>query len=291
MFKTSMVQITVSALLVASMVAAAPALADEPAAAGRPPAATPAPAATPTPAPAAAAGTLVIMADADDLVAEIKPATGEARVVGLKKGENRTEVPAGDAEVVITTKAGRRILDAKVAITAGADAPLDVKSRAKLVVQAPADAEVELDGTDVTPTAGQFSVETTPGGHSLVVQRVGHYGQKGPVDIEVGKTTKIVPEFERFDPGSRKTIAWAGILGGGALVITAIIIEANTKYNEAGGDVVRWTLVGAGAVGFVGGTVMLKQIMDEPAPIKDAKFSVQVARTQGGAVATVGLRF
>lgn len=283
-----------TAVVAVTAVVAATGWAEAPAKGKRPPAATPPPAAAAPPAaPAAPAapGNVVITADADDLVAEIKPASGDARVVGLVKGDNRIELAAGDATVTITTKAGRRISDNKVTVASGADVALDVKSRGKLVVQAPADASVELDGKDVPADAGQFSVDTTSGGHSVLVQRPGYYGQKGNVDVEVGKTAKLAPEFESFDAGSRKTIAWAGIIGGGALVVTAIVIDANTTYNQAGGDVVRWTLLGAGGAAFVGGTVLLKAIMDEAAPVKDAKFSVQLAHLPGGGSAALALRF
>jgi len=242
-------------------------------------------------APPAADGTLVISADADDLVAEIKVAGGDARLVGLKKGDNRVELAAGDVVVSVSTKAGRRILDTKVAITGGGESRLDVKSRGTLVVEAPADADVSLDDRDVAAEGGVFKATATPGGHSLVVQRAGYYGMRGTVEVEVGKTARVATQFEAFDPGPKATIAWAGIIGGGALVVAAVAIDATSRFDEWGGDVARWTLLGTGAAAFVGGTVMLKHTMDEPAPIKDTRFSVQVARVKGGALAGLTLRF
>lgn len=283
----------VAVVLAAHLATAATAFAGETPKGERPPPPAPAaPADKPAAAPAVAApGTLILNADADDLVAEVKPASGEAKMVGLKKGENKVEVPAGDVMIAVNTKDGRKISESKLTFAGGDAQTLEIKSRGKLVVQAPTDADVQLDGKDVPAQSGQFAVDTVPGHHSVVVQRAGHFGQKGTVDVAVGKTATIAPQFESYDPGTKKTVAWAGMLGGGALVLAAVVIDATHKYDDFGGDTVRWTLLGAGAAAFVGGTVMLKNIMDEAAPIKDTTFSVQVAHAQGGGVVSLAGKF
>lgn len=239
----------------------------------------------------AAPGKLVITADADDLVAEIKAPGSEPRLIGLKKGENPLEVAAGSVQVSVQTKGGRKVLEQSVEVAAGGSAQLAVRSRGILVIQVPADADVAVAGKDVDADAGAFRVELEPGSHSVVVQRAGHFGQKGSVTVEAGKTATVAPQFEAYDYGGKKTYAYAGIIGGGALVVAAIAIDALSKYDEFGGDVTRWSLLGVGAAGFVGGTILLKHTLDEAAPIKDVRYDVKVAGLRGGAVANLSLRF
>jgi hypothetical protein len=266
---------------------AAPAPAQD---AGRAPgAAEPAPA--PAPAPAAAAGKLIITADSDDLVAEIKAPASEPRLVGLKKGENTIEVTSGSVQVSVQTKGGRKVVEQGVDVPAGGQAQLAVRSRGILLVQVPADADVQVGGKDVDADAGKFQVELEPGSHSLVVQRPGQFGQKGSVTVEAGKTATVAPQFEAYDYGGRKTYAYAAIIGGGALVVAAIAVDALSSYDELGGDVTRWSLLGVGAAGFVGGTILLKHTLDEAAPVKDVRYDVKVAGLRGGAVANLTLRF
>lgn len=269
----------------------APAPAQDP---GRAPGATepaPQPTPPPAPAPAPAPGKLVINADADDLVAEIKAPGAEPRLLGLKKGDNTAEVNAGSVQVSVQTKAGRKVGDHSVEVPAGGQAQLSVRSRGTLVVQVPADADVQVGGKDVDADAGKFQVELEPGAHSLVVQRAGQFGQRGSVTVEAGKTATVAPQFEAYDYGGKKTYAYAGIIGGGALVVAAIAVDALSKYDELGGDVTRWSLLGIGAAGFVGGTILLKHTLDEAAPIKDVRYDVKVAGLRGGALANLSLRF
>jgi hypothetical protein len=75
------------------------------------------------------------------------------------------------------------------------------------------------------------------------------------------------------------------------LVVAAIAIDALSTYDELGGDVTRWSLLGVGAAGFVGGTILLKHTLDEAAPVKDVRYDVKVAGLRGGAVANLSLRF
>ncbi len=93
-----------------------------------------------------------------------------------------------------------------------------------------------------------------------------------------GKTHAIAPELAAFDPGNR-TVAWAGVLGGGALLLTSVLVERFAGADEMGGEPVRWGLVGLGLAGFVGGTMMMKDILRKEAkpPLKDGSFDVKVS--------------
>ncbi len=258
--------------------------------ADRPPAAETPPAA-PAPPVVAAPGKLIIQADADDLVAEVRAPGSEPRMIGLKKGDNSVEVASGSVQVSVQTKGGKKVSDSTVDVAPGGEAKLAVRSRGTVVIQVPADADVTVGGKDVEGQEGKFTVELEPGAHSLVVQRPGHFGQKGDVTVIAGKTATVAPQLESYDYGGKKTYAYAAILGGGALVVAAIALDALGSYDEFGGDVTRWSLLGLGAAGFVGGTIMLKHTLDEAAPIKDVRYDVKIARLQGGAVASLGLRF
>ena len=247
----------------------------------------PAPATPTTPIP----GKLILQADADDLVAEVRAPGSEPRMVGLKKGDNSVDVASGAVQVSIQTKGGRKVSDATVDVPAGGEGKLAIRSRGTVIIQVPADADVSLDGKEVEGQEGKFTAELEPGAHSLVVQRAGHFGQRGEVSVVAGKTATVAPQFEGDDYGGKKTYAYAAIVGGGALVLAAIALDALGKYDDFGGDVTRWSLLGVGAAGFVGGTILLKHTLDEAAPVKDVRYDVKIARLQGGAVATLGLRF
>lgn len=259
------------------------------------PAAEPAPAPEPTPPPPAPAapapGKIILQADADDLVAEVRAPGSEPRMVGLKKGDNSVDVASGSVQVSVQTKGGRKVSDNTVEVPAGGEAKVAIHSRGTVVVQVPADADVSVGGKDIEGQEGKFSVELEPGAHSLVVQRAGHFGQKGEVSVVAGKTATVAPQFEAYDYGGKKTYAYAAIVGGGALVVAAIALDALGNYDDFGGDATRWSLLGIGAAGFVGGTILLKHTLDEAAPVKDVRYDVKIARLQGGAVATLGLRF
>lgn len=249
------------------------------------------PAPTPAAPVAAAPGKLIIHADADDLVAEVRAPGSEPRMVGLKKGDNPIEVASGTVQISVQTKAGKKVGDFTVEVTAGGEAKLVVRSRGTLVVQVPADADVKVGDKEVEAQDGKFTVDVEPGSHSVLVQRAGHFGQKGEIAVAAGKTATVVPQFEAYDYGGKKTYAYAAIIGGGALVLAAIALDTVGTYDEFGGDATRWTLLGVGAAGFVGGTILLKHTLDEAAPIKDVRYDVKIARMQGGAVASLGLRF
>lgn len=260
----------------------------------------PANAAPPAPAPAvappvalpvaASPATLVVDADADDLLAEIK-AGGDTRLVGLKKGPNKQQVPAGSVQLSIATKAGRQVSQQTLDLAAGAERTVSVASRGRLIVQVPVDADVAVDGKDIKVEAGQFAADFEPGAHTLVVQRPGQFGQRGPVEVQAGKTSTVAPQLQGYDAGGKKTWAWAAMITGGALIVGTVIVDATNKFDEFGGDATRWTLFGLGSAGFVGGTVLLKHAMDETPPVQDTKFGVQVARTRGGAMASLAWKF
>ncbi len=251
------------------------------------PLATPAEA-TPTAAPMAR---LVVQTDADDLVIELRGETSEGRLVGLKKGDNDLEVPAGPLRAAITAKGGRAVAMVDVQLAASERKTVKVASRGALVVQAPADAHVQVDGKDLSAQNGVFTGDFEPGARSVVVQRIGSLGQKGNVTVQVSKTATVTPELDRFDPGGRTTMAWASIVAGGALVVAALVVDATVKWDDYGGDGARWGAFSLGAAGFIGGTVLLKRTLDEPAPVEERPFKVQVSHAPGGAVARVGWAF
>lgn len=273
---------------------------DRPAPAADRPAPTPAPAAEPAPAPAtppaaAAPGTLVVVADADGLVAELR-AGSDTRAVGLKKGENRFEYPAGVVKIVIKKADGATVHEAEVQVPSGAEARVQFASRGQLVVKAPEGGKVEVDGKALEAKDGQVAADVDPGDHSVVVTAPGKVGQKGQVGVTAGKTTTVQAKLDAFQPAGNTTLAYVGMIGGGALVVTALVIDATTRFDELGGDATRWGLFGVGAAGFVGGTILLKSTMDEQPPVQDRGFDVQVsgvglAPTKGGAMAQVQLKF
>lgn len=262
-----------------------------------PPAAesAPAPPAEPAPAPEpppAAPGFLLLQADADDLLVDLTAPNQPAQRIGLKVGDNKIELPAGTVEVAVTTKEGRAVLTRSLTIVSAATETLAIVSRAKVVIEVAADASVELDGTERdAPTKGRSELLLPPGTHGLTVQRPGFFGRKGDFTAEVGKTTTVHVELDPYDAGGKKTWGWVGLIGGGALVVSAIAIDTFSKYDDIGGDATRWTLFGLGAAGFVGGTIVLKAAMDEVAPVRPGKYDIRVARTQGGAAAMVQVTF
>ena len=262
----------------------------EPAAAAATPAPAPvaAPAAEPTPAAPAAPGLLILAADDDGLVAEVS-----GTIVGLKKGDNRFDLPAGSARVVVKTAAGKVVHEGVAVIPSAAQERIAIISLGKLEVRAPANAKVAVDGKDLTASGDAYAADLQPGSHSVLVTSTGHVGKKGTVEIEAGKKAAIAASLEAFEPAGHETLAWVGIIGGSALVVAALIIEANTKFDQAGGDPMRWTLLGVGSAGLVGGTMLLKSAMDDAAtpPVQDGTFDVKVTQVRGGAMARLAMRF
>ncbi len=233
-------------------------------------------------------GYVHIDADDEGLVAEV---AGE--VHGLKKGDNRYELPAGVAGVRIKDKAGKVLLDKSVDVPAGGDVTLVVKTLGRIVVQSADDAKVTLDGKAVDRKAAAAGISVAPGEHAVQVSRPGYFGRKGKLNVAVGQTATVDPTLEAFVAGSSSTLAWAGIIGGGALVVTGVLVDAFADWDSVGGEGARWGLLGVGAAAFVVGNIMLKNQMDEAAnpPMRDGGLKVQVGALQGGAMAVVAGRF
>lgn len=250
-----------------------------------PVAAPPAEAAPPAP---AAPGVLVLVADDDGLVAEVS-----GTIAGLKKGDNRFDLAAGSARVVVKTAAGKVVHEGVAVIPSAAEERIAIVSLGKLEVRAPAQSKVAVDGKDLTASGDAYAADLQPGSHSVVVTSAGRIGKKGSVEIEAGKKAAIAANLEAFEPAGHETLAWVGIIGGSALIVAALVVEATTKYDEAGGDPVRWTLLGVGSAGLVGGTLLLKSAMDEAAapPVKEGTFDVKVTQVRGGAMARLAMRF
>ncbi|MFZ4577033.1 MAG: hypothetical protein ACOYOB_01455 [Myxococcota bacterium] len=238
----------------------------------------------------AAPGTLVVVVDVDGLAADVAGA-----VTALKKGENALQVAAGTAKVVVRTAAGAVVKEAEVAVASGATARLDVTTRGKIEVATVRGAKIELDGKEVPTSDGKAEVDVDMGKHSLVITRSGYFGRKGDVELGAGQRASVTADLAMFEPeNDLRAYAWAGIGGGGALILAAVAIDAFANYDSLGGDTVRWTLMGLGTAGFVGGTILLKQGAEASAspPVQDTpKFDIRLSQTQGGAVARLGMRF
>lgn len=257
--------------------------------------AQPAPAATATEAAAPAPGALVVTADADGLVLEIRDAGADSRIVGLKAGENRFDLAAGTVQVVVRTAGGQVLNDAKVAVPAGGEVRLSAVSQGQVSVDAGDGAAVTLDGKPVPRTGGVHATSAVAGPHSLVVTQPGRYGQKGAVEVAPGRTAVVKANLQAYDvAGPTPAVAWVGVIGGGVLLLTGVALDALFEADEVGGDATRWALVGVGTAGFVGGTVALKRSMDatgEP-PVREGAWQVQVSRLRrNGAALQVGMRF
>ncbi len=235
---------------------------------------------------------LMVVSDVDASLT-IKLATTE-RKVDLKKGENRVELPQGHFTLLVDP-AKVRAEPAEGDLTeSGGELRIVLTTLGRVDVALPGeDGRIELDGKTLPAKDGKVHAEVPAGPHSLIVRRPGHFGAKGSVDVAPGRTTAVTAQMEKFEGTGNKTLAWVGIIGGGALVVGAIAVDAFGKYDEIGGDATRWTLLGLGAVGFVGGTILLKGYLDEDAtpPVKDARFDVKVAVLPGGALAQVGGKF
>lgn len=235
----------------------------------------------------AASGALILTLDADAVSADV---AGQA--ASLKKGANRLALPAGPVAYSIVFEGGLTVKGDAV-VPAGGDATAFVYSRGTITVTAGEDAKVEIDGKPVSGGAGKYTGDAALGSHSVVVSRTGYSGRKGNVDVVAGKTTEVEANLEKFEPVVDNTLAWTTMTVGGLLFVSAILIDNFKKYDQFGGDTAKWAMFGVGAAGFVGGTIMLKHNMDAAgvAPVKDGGFGIKVTGVQGGAVATLGLRF
>ena len=232
-------------------------------------------------------GHIIITADADDLVAEVAGA-----VHGLKTGSNSIEVAAGDWTVVVRTKAGKAIGSYPAHVDPGADANVTVVSTGALVIPVENGRTVEISGKAVEAKDGKVEARFAAGKVPVVVKEPGKTGIKGDVEIMMGKTATIDPKLEAFDPGN-KTLAWVGILGGGALVLTGVLMESFVDASSAGGDATRWTMMGVGTAAFVGGTILMKNILakENDPPVKDGTFDVRLSASRNGGAASLALRF
>ena len=250
------------------------------------PAADAAPAAEAAPA-APATGTLVLTTDVADLTAHLSCAGG-TRKEALSKGANRLTLPACEYSIEVKNKAGATVGKYSAAVTPVDEVKVTVATVGKLRLSVADGSSLEVDGKKIAPTKDTAEAELSAGKHSVVVRKPGFYGTKSQIDVLAGKTQSLNPTFEKFT-APRKTLAWAGIIGGGALVLTAVLMEGLVPAEEMGGDITRWALMGAGVAGFVGGTILMKTSLKQEnnPPVRDG--SIPVASASRGA--RLALRF
>ena len=201
-------------------------------------------------------------------------------------------MPGDRHAIVVRDKANKEIGSFKVMIEAEKEARITVVTKGKIVVAADAKTAVQIDGKAVKANDGQVASTLAAGKHSVVITSPGREGLKGDVHVIAGKTHTVSGALKAFDAGSRPA-AWAGIIGGGALILTAVLIESFADVSAVGGDATRWALVGVGTAGFVGGTILMKGILEREAnpPIKDGKFDVKISATPTMKGAAVAMRF
>ncbi len=262
-----------------SVSTAVPPSAAEPVAVALPPAVT----AEAPPAP----GALILAVDADS-----DDATVGGQAASLKRGENRLALPAGNVAYAVKFANGLTV-KGEVKVPPGGEVRAEAWSAGKLLLHVGDGAKVEIDGQPAAVAAGQVLQDVAIGSHTVVVTQPGHVGRKASVDVTGGHTSEITANLEVFVVPVDNTLAWVGIFGGGALVVTALVIDAVSDYNKVGGDATRWSLLGVGTAGFVGGTLLLKHNLDEVGapPTRDGTFDVKVTRWGNGAMALVGWRF
>jgi hypothetical protein len=161
-----------------------------------------------------------------------------------------------------------------------------------IVVEVSDQQAIEVDGKAVTVKDGRAQSSHAAGKHSVVVSAPGRVGQKADVEVVAGKTHTISTELQQLEIGN-KSLAWAGIFGGGALLLTSVLMESFVDAGAAGGDVTRWGLAGVGTAGFVMGTIMMKDILKKESapPVEDTTFKVRVSAARGFQGASVALRF
>lgn len=232
-------------------------------------------------------GHVVIVADAEGLVAELGGA-----VHGLKVGENRIEIAAGDWTVAVRDKAGKAVGSWSVHVDPEGEAKVEVVTTGLLVVPIRDGRSVEVDGKAVEAKGDRVEIRRSAGKVPVVVKEPGKTGVKGEVELVAGKTATIDPSLQAFDPGN-KTLAWSAILGGGALVLAGTLMEPFVDASSFGGDATRWAMVGVGTAAFVGGTILMKDILakENNPPVKDGNFDVRLAAGRKGGMASLALRF
>ena len=180
----------------------------------------------------------------------------------------------------------------KVMIASEKDARVTVVTKGQVVIAAAGKTAVQIDGKAQTAADGTVTSTVEAGKHSVVITSPGMVGRSSDIDVVAGKTHSITAALEAFDAGS-KPAAWAGIIGGGALILTAVLVESFADVGAMGGDATRWALVGVGTAGFVGGTILMKGILEREAnpPIKPGKLDVKVSATPTMKGASLALRF
>ncbi len=234
-----------------------------------------------------APGSLVLVVDADT-----DEATVGGQAASLKKGENKLGLPAGNVAYVVKFSNGLTV-KGDVKVPAGGEARAEAWSAGKLLLHVGEGVKVEIDGKVAQVASGQVLQDVGIGAHTVVVTQPGYIGRKASVDVTGGHTAEITANLDKFDVPVDNTLAWVGIVGGGALIVTALVIDAVTQYDKVGGEATRWSLFGVGTAGFVGGTLLLKHNLDEVGtpPTKDGTFDVKVSRWGNGAMALLGWRF
>ena len=232
-------------------------------------------------------GHVLIVSDADALVAEVAGA-----LHGLKTGENRIQVPAGATKIVVRSKKDAEVATFQVNVPAAGEARVTVVTKGTIVVDAGEQQAVEVDGNAVTAKDGRMESSVAAGKHSVVVSAPGRIGQKGDIEVVAGKTHTISPQLRQLEIGN-KSLAWAGIYGGGAMVLVSVLMESFVDAGAAGGDVTRWGLAGVGAAAFVLGTIEMKDILKKEStpPVDDTTFKVKISSARQFRGAGVSMRF
>lgn len=237
--------------------------------------------------PVVAPGALILVVDADS-----DEVTVGGQAASVKKGDNRLSLPAGGVQYVVKFASGITVKGEAV-VPAGGEVRAEAWSGGKLVLHVGDGSKVEIDGKAAMAAGGQVQADLPIGSHTLVVTQPGHIGRKATVDVAGGRTTEIFVNLDEFVVPVNNGLAWTGIIGGGVLIVTALVIDGVTTYDKVGGEATRWSLLGVGTAGFVGGTLLLKHNMDEVGtpPTQDGTFDVKITRYGDGAMALVGWRF
>lgn len=232
-------------------------------------------------------GNVVVASDSDGLVAELAGA-----LHGLKVGDNTYELQPGEHAIIVRDRANKEVATFKVMIESEKDARVTVVTKGQVVIAAAGDTAVQIDGKAQTAKDGTVAATVAAGKHSIVITSPGRVGRSSDIDVVAGKTHSVTAALEAYDAGSRPA-AWAGIIGGGALILTAVLVESFADVSALGGDATRWALVGVGTAGFVGGTILMKGILEREAnpPIKPGTLDIKVSATPTLRGAALAMRF